>query len=162
MACEPGEVIENWNRLSSRLIEGKHATERGMLLGLHVLKIIAKILSRDVCDRGSQLTLRSMSKLVGVGSDKLVCSADPESLARGRNRQTDCLGSAPVSSGGNGADVKLGMISEPVVGNPMLGVRRSNGLALLYVSIKVRSSSLSSMLVSTPKSNSSRGVHGPP
>lgn len=162
MAWEPGEVIENWNRLSSRLIEGKQATDRGMLLGLHVLKIIAKILSRDVCDNGSQLTLRSMSKLVGVGNDKLVCSADPESFAKGRNRQTDCLGSAPVSNGGSGADVKLGMMSEPVVGNPILGVRRSKGFALLYVSMKVRSNSFSSMLVSTPKSNSSRGVHGPP
>ena len=102
-----------------------------MLFGLQVLKIMARILSREVCERGSQLTLRSMSKLVGVGNDKFVCSAEPESFARGRNLQTDCLGSAPVSKGGNGAEVKLGMISEPVVGNPMLGVRRSKGLALL-------------------------------
>ena len=102
-----------------------------------------------------------MSKLVGVGNDRLVCSADPESFANGLKRHTDCLGRAPVSSGGKGADVKLGMMSEPDVGNPMLGVRRSKGLALLYVSMKVRSNSLSSILVSTPKSKSSRGVHGP-
>jgi hypothetical protein len=112
-------------------MEGKQATERGMLFGLHVLKIIARILSREVCDRGSQLTLRSMSRLVGVGNERLACSAEPESLAKGLNRQTDCLGSAPVSSGGNGADVKLGMISEPEVGNPMLGVLKSKGFALL-------------------------------
>lgn len=77
------------------------------------------------------MTLRSMSKLVGVGNDRLVCSAEPESFANGLNRHTDCLGRAPVSSGGKGADVKLGMMSEPEVGNPMLGVRRSKGLALL-------------------------------
>jgi len=132
------------------------------LLGLQVLKIIAKTLSLEVCDKGSQVTRRSMSRLVGVGNDRFACSAEPESLASGRNRQTDCFGNAPVSSGGTGADVKLGIMSEPVVGKPMLGVRRSKGLALLYVSRKVRSRSLSSMFVSTPKSNSSLGVQGPP
>lgn len=47
-----------------------------------------------------------MSRLVGVGSDRLTCSADPESFESGRNRHTDALGSAVVSRGGTGADVK--------------------------------------------------------
>lgn len=125
-------MSENWKRLSSRPIDGKQATALGMLLGLHVLKIIAKILSRDVCDRGSQVTLRSMSRLVGVGRDKFACSAEPESFDKGRNRHTDAFGRAVVSKGGAGADVKLGIMSEPEeVGNPMLGVLKSNGFALL-------------------------------
>lgn len=102
-----------------------------MLFGLHVLKIMARILSRDVCDKGSQVTRLSISRLVGVGRDRLACSALPESFDSGRNRQTDALGKAVVSIGGAGADVTLGMISDPDAGKPMLGVRRSNGLALL-------------------------------
>ena len=112
-------------------MEGKHATARGMLFGLQVLKIMARILSLDVCESGSQVTRRSMSRLVGVGRDKLACSADPESFDKGLNRHTEAFGSAVVSSGGTGADVKLGIMSEPVVGNPILGVRKSKGLALL-------------------------------
>lgn len=80
---------------------------------------------------GSHVTRRSMSRLVGVGSDRLTCSADPESLDIGLNLHTEALGRAVVSSGGTGAEVKLGIMSDAVVGKPMLGVLRSNGLALL-------------------------------
>jgi hypothetical protein len=58
---------------------------------------------------GSHVTRLSISRLVGVGSDKLTCSADPESFDIGLNLQTEAFGKAVVSSGGTGADVKLGI-----------------------------------------------------
>ena len=125
-------MSENWKRLSSKLVDGKRSTARGMLFGLQVLKIIARILSLAVCAIGSLVTRCGItSSFVAVGKDKFSCSAEPESFEMGRNRHTEAFGSAVVSSGGMGADVKFGMISEPAAGYPILGVRRSNGFALL-------------------------------